>query len=112
LIQNAIDFSPVGAAICIRVDSDIAGQKAKVTIDDEGAGIPDYALPRLFERFYSLQRPGNGRKSSGLGLCFVREAAALHGGSILVENKPEGHGVRAVLRLPLCAAPPMLGGKE
>ena len=58
-------------------------------------------VPRVFERFYSLQRPGNGRKSSGLGLCFVREAAALHGGSIALQNRTDRSGARASLRLPL-----------
>jgi two-component system sensor histidine kinase CreC len=102
LLQNAIDFSPDGGAIRIHVASDAAAQEATITVEDDGPGIPDYALPRLFERFYSLQRPGTGRKSSGLGLCFVREAAALHGGSIEVANRSGTTGTRATLRLPLC----------
>ena len=44
---------------------------------DSGSGIPDYALERIFERFYSLPRE-NGLKSSGLGLAFVQEVARLH----------------------------------
>ena len=103
LLQNAIDFSPEGGAIRIRVAPD-AAQNAEITVEDDGPGIPDYALPRVFERFYSLARPGAGRKSSGLGLCFVREAAALHHGSIHVENRTDTIGTRAVLRLPLRAA--------
>jgi two-component system sensor histidine kinase CreC len=101
LLQNAIDFSPEGGAISVRVAAEAAGEQVEIVVEDEGPGIPDYALPRLFERFYSLQRPGTGRKSSGLGLCFVREAAALHRGSIEVENRADATGVRAVLRLPL-----------
>jgi two-component system sensor histidine kinase CreC len=101
LLQNAIEFSPEGGNVRIRVASHAAAQTAEIIVEDEGPGIPAYALPRIFERFYSLQRPGTGRKSSGLGLCFVREAAALHGGSTVVENRPDGHGVRAILRLPL-----------
>jgi two-component system sensor histidine kinase CreC len=101
LLQNAIDFSPEGGVIRIRVALDPTTQTAGITVEDEGPGIPDYALSRVFERFYSLQRPDTGRKSSGLGLCFVREAAALHGGSIHVENKPDTPGTRAVLRLPV-----------
>ena len=104
LLQNAIDFSPEGGAIRICVASDAAAQNAEITVEDDGPGIPDYALPRLFERFYSLARPGSGRKSSGLGLCFVREAAALHRGSIHVENRADIPGTRAVLRLPLASA--------
>ena len=101
LLQNAIDFSPEGGAIRIRVAAE--AQTATITVEDAGPGIPDYALPRLFERFYSLARPGGGRKSSGLGLCFVREAAALHGGGVEIGNRTDSRGTRAVLRLPLRA---------
>ncbi len=104
LLQNAIDFSPEGGVIRIRVTCDVAAEAAEITVEDEGSGIPDYALSRLFERFYSLARPGSGRKSSGLGLCFVREAAALHRGGIHVENRSDVPGARAVLRLPLASA--------
>lgn len=99
LLQNAIDFAPDSSAICVRLNA--AAGFAEIVVEDEGAGIPDYALPRIFERFYSLQRPANGRKSSGLGLCFVREAAALHRGGVTIENRADRSGVRATLRLPL-----------
>lgn len=102
LLQNAVDFSPEGGVIHVRVASDSSTRQVEITVEDDGPGIPDYALPRIFERFYSLQRPDSGRKSSGLGLCFVREAAALHHGSIWVENRT-GRGARAVLLLPMCA---------
>jgi two-component system sensor histidine kinase CreC len=46
---------------------------AAVRILDEGPGIPDYALTKIFDRFYSLARPSTGKRSSGLGLCFARE---------------------------------------
>ncbi len=102
LLQNAVDFSPEGGKIRVRVGCDASGLGATVTVEDEGTGIPDYALPRLFERFYSLQRPGTGRKSSGLGLCFVREAVALHGGTVQVENRVDGRGAIAKLQIPIC----------
>jgi two-component system sensor histidine kinase CreC len=68
---------------------------------DQGPGIPDYALPRLFERFYSLKHPQTGRKGSGLGLCFVREAMDLHSGTVSLANREDG-GTVAELVLP-CA---------
>ncbi len=106
LLQNAIDFSPDGSAIHVRLTA--TESCAEIVIEDEGGGIPDYALPRVFERFYSLQRPANGRKSSGLGLCFVREAAALHRGSVTIENRADRSGARAILRLPLSKRTPTL----
>ena len=99
LLQNAIDFSPDGGTITISLGYDAARTCVKIVIEDEGPGIPDYARERVFDRFYSLQRPATGKKSSGLGLCFVREAAALHGGSATLENRPDRKGARAVLTL-------------
>lgn len=64
---------------------------------NQGAAIPDYALPRLTERFYSLPRPASGRKSTGLGLNFVQEVAELHGGELRVANVEEG--IEVVLAL-------------
>ena len=97
LLDNAIDFSPVGGRITLLLET--AAGKHTLIVRDHGAGIPDYALPRVFERFYSLARPGTQRKSSGLGLPFVREVAALHGGEVELRNLAEG-GVEARLSLP------------
>jgi two-component system sensor histidine kinase CreC len=97
LLQNAIDFSPAGARItasCSRL-----GDSVELCIDDEGPGIPDYARTRVFEKFFSLERPDTGKKSTGLGLNFVSEVAALHGGAVDVNNLPE-RGLRARLTLP------------
>jgi two-component system sensor histidine kinase CreC len=96
-LQNATEFAPPGGRIAVRVARD--GAHAELTVEDDGPGVPDYALARVFERFYSLPRPDTGRKSTGLGLSFVREIALLHGGEARVENRPEG-GARAALRLP------------
>jgi two-component system sensor histidine kinase CreC len=97
LVQNAIDFSPPGGAIEVAVASAEAG--AEITVADRGAGIPDYAVGRVFERFYSLARPGTGLKGTGLGLTFVREAALLHQGAATLVNR-EGGGALATVRLP------------
>lgn len=98
LIDNAADFSPAGAVIGLRVRHD--GQMLRFDVTDQGPGVPDYALPRVFERFYSLPRPEGGSRSSGLGLCFVAEVAALHEGRAALRNREEG-GAMASLELPL-----------
>lgn len=97
LVRNAIDFSPAGGTVRVEVVAD--GDRVTVSITDEGPGIPGYALDRIFDRFYSLGRPGTGRKSTGLGLNLVREVAKSHGGTIRVVNRPEG-GALAELTLP------------
>jgi two-component system sensor histidine kinase CreC len=72
----------------------------RLSIADSGPGIPDYAKDKIFEKFFSLQRPDTGKKSTGLGLNFVKEVAELHFGSISLENLQQG-GVKATLTLPV-----------
>lgn len=97
LLQNALDFSPAGGAVTVRCAAE-AG-RVRFTVEDNGPGVPDYALPRVFERFYSLPRPGTERKSTGLGLALVREIAHLHGGDAALTNRPDG-GARATFWVP------------
>ena len=97
LLQNAIDFSPKNEKIAITCRNE--NKCIKIMIEDRGPGIPDYALDKVFEKFYSLQRPDAGKKSTGLGLNFVREGVTLHHGEIVLENRESG-GARAILTLP------------
>ncbi len=88
LLDNAIDFSPEYGVIKLSIEMD--QNQCCVKIQDHGAGIPDYAIDRLFERFYSLPRPDTGQRSSGLGLSFVKEVSQAHKGDITLVNLPEG----------------------
>ena len=100
VVDNAIDFSPEGAAIECGCRKAKAGETnaGEIFIADSGPGIPDYALPRVYERFFSLPRPDSGQKSSGLGLSFVRQVVHLHEGKIEISNRtPSGTLVRIVL---------------
>jgi two-component system sensor histidine kinase CreC len=97
LLQNAIDFSPAGGRIQLR--SEVSGGRVNLSVEDQGPGIPDYARDKIFQKFFSLKRPDTGKKSTGLGLNFVREVAILHEGAIRLENLPDG-GFRARLQLP------------
>lgn len=97
LLQNAMEFSPDGGTVSLGWS--VAGGRVEFCVEDAGPGVPDYALPRVFERFYSLPRPGTERKSTGLGLALVREIAHLHGGDATLSNRPEG-GARAVFWVP------------
>lgn len=100
LVDNAIEFSPAGGSIEVSADETWLddGKALVISVRNEGYPIPDYALDRVTERFYSLARPGTGRKSTGLGLNFVQEVAQLHGGEFRIANEPGG--VRAALVLP------------
>jgi two-component system sensor histidine kinase CreC len=97
LLHNALEFSPRGSSIQAKVSH--TKDSVQLTVEDQGPGIPDYALPRIFERFYSLNRPDTGKKSTGLGLSLVREIMLLHGGRVLLENR-RGGGASATLLFP------------
>ena len=98
LLQNALDFSPAGSTVGF--SAVVTADRIVFAVGDEGPGVPDYALPRVFERFYSLPRPGTARKSTGLGLALVREIAHLHGGDATLANGPAG-GAIATLWVPV-----------
>ena len=97
VIDNAIDFSPDAGQITINGYAETGW--LVVSVRDHGMGIPNYAKERIFERFYSLPRPGNRGRSSGLGLSFVKEVMELHQG--LVELVTHNDGTEAVLKFPL-----------
>jgi two-component system sensor histidine kinase CreC len=86
LLQNALDFSPEGGVIEIAAHR--SGDRVRIAVTDDGPGIPDFAGNKIFDKFFSLQRPDTGHKSTGLGLNFVREVATLHGGEVRLENRP------------------------
>lgn len=96
LVDNALDFTPSGGTLSFELVHD--GDRVALSLFNQGEAIPDYAIERVSERFYSLPRPGTGRKSTGLGLNFVEEVMQLHGGALAVDNV-EG-GVRVRLWLP------------
>ncbi|MGV3530992.1 MAG: two-component system sensor histidine kinase CreC [Chthoniobacteraceae bacterium] len=96
LLMNAVAFARENGRITCALEC--AGERCRITVEDDGPGIPDFAQARVFDRFYSLPRPDTGRKSSGLGLALVKEVALLHGGSITLTNR-EGGGATATLEL-------------
>ena len=92
LLDNAIDFAPPGSTVRVELDG------TTVAVQDEGPGVPDYALPRLGERFFTTARPGGERSGSGLGLAIVQRVMALHGGQMVVRNTAPGLRVELVYR--------------
>ena len=96
LLANAVDFSPPGA--CITVTAAEGPGEIHLTIRDHGTGLPDYAAGKIFDKFFSLARPDTGKKSTGLGLPFVKEVISLHNGSVAVRNAHPGLEVE--IRLP------------
>ena len=84
LLQNALDFSPPGSSINIIL------APHRVTIRDQGLGVPPALLNRLGERFFTTARPNGERSGTGLGLPIVTRIMHLHGGSMQVRNTTPG----------------------
>jgi two-component system, OmpR family, sensor histidine kinase CreC len=89
LLENAKAFAPAGTVITIEA------QPGMVTVRDFGPGVPDFALARLGERFFSTARPDGQSKGSGLGLAIVRQIMVLHGGTMVASHAEPG--LRVVL---------------
>jgi two-component system, OmpR family, sensor histidine kinase CreC len=100
LLQNAVEFSSDGGEVRVWIER--AAGEVLLVVEDDGPGIPEFARERIFEKFFSMERPSSGRKGSGLGLSFVREVMTLHGGRVRIESpaNPRG-GTRATLAFPL-----------
>jgi two-component system sensor histidine kinase ChvG len=100
LIDNAVSFSPDRGRISITAEP--FGQHARITIEDQGPGIPSENLETIFHRFYT-QRPAEHEfgKNSGLGLSIARQIVEGMGGRIWAENCKGRTGARFILELPL-----------
>lgn len=97
LLENAIDFTGQGGSITIKAEN--IDQYHHLSISDNGPGIPDYAEDKVFDRFFSLPRPDSQKRSTGLGLSFVREVMFLHQGNAQLSQRP-GTGTVATLNWP------------
>ncbi len=96
LIHNAIKFTPDRGRISISAEP--FDDKIKVSVADTGAGIPAEDLPRIFERFYKVDR-ARGKSGTGLGLAIARHVVEAHGGRIWAESV-EGKGATFYFTVP------------
>jgi two-component system sensor histidine kinase CreC len=93
VLHNAIEFSPEGAAIRTQFSS--KDGRIYASVEDKGSGIPAFAREKVWEKFFSLERPDTGKKGTGLGLSLVREVINLHGGRVSIESPiADGKGCR------------------
>jgi two-component system phosphate regulon sensor histidine kinase PhoR len=96
IVDNALKFTRDGEVV-VTVSSDRAW--VEIAVRDTGPGIPPRDLPRIFERFYKVDRARGGQPGSGLGLSIARHLVELQGGTITAESTP-GTGTLVRVRLP------------
>jgi two-component system, OmpR family, phosphate regulon sensor histidine kinase PhoR len=108
LIDNAVKYTDKGGVtVTLKLgETSPAGREAVVTVQDTGIGISEQHFPRIFERFYTVDK-SHSRKlgGTGLGLAIVKHIVLLHGGSVDVESIP-GEGTTFTVRLPSAAPSP------
>ena len=86
LLDNALDFAPNHAKIWLHLTYVDAQQMMHIQLFNEGPAIPDFALQRIFESYFSLARPVTQQRSSGIGLSIVQQVIEQHHGKISIEN--------------------------
>ncbi len=98
LISNAIKYTPEGGEIWVKTQ--VVGNGVEVIVQDTGIGIPAKDLPRIFERFYQVDKARGPERGTGLGLAIVKEIVQAHGGEIRVYSEGENKGTTFVVWLP------------
>jgi two-component system sensor histidine kinase SenX3 len=98
LVSNAIKYSPPDTKITVSATRE--GASVLISVRDQGYGIPEAGLARIFDKFYRVPRVQDaGVPGTGLGLALVREIAGLHGGTVSVKSELNA-GSTFTLRVP------------
>jgi signal transduction histidine kinase len=97
LIENAVNYTPAGGKV--RLEAQVKEAAAEISVIDNGVGISEEDLPKIFERFYRADKARSG-SGTGLGLAIARWIAGEHGGEIKVQSR-EGAGSTFTVCLPL-----------
>jgi signal transduction histidine kinase len=103
LIDNAVRYTPSRGTVRVRLDG--SESRAVLQVTDSGEGIPASELPRIFERFYRVDK-ARARQTggTGLGLAIVRHVAESHGGMVTVDSEL-GRGTTFTVTLPIAGPP-------
>src|SRR6185436_6730812 len=98
MLDNALKQTPAGGSVTLSAAAVTEG--VMITVQDSGPGIPAEDIPRVFERFYQVDKSRAHAEGLGLGLAITKEIVEAHGGSVSVESQV-GHGAQFRVRLPL-----------
>jgi len=114
LLENAAKYSPDGSPIRVTADIEPGSDEIselRITVADQGAGIPHGEQERVFDKFYRLRGANRRAAGTGMGLAIVRGFVLAHGGRVWVESEPN-HGSTFVVALPLAHEAPSQSQQE
>ena len=104
VLENAARFSPPGGRLQLLLEC--VGDELRISVSDEGPGIPPAERARIFDMFYTAARGDRGGKGTGLGLAICQGIVTAHGGRVTVGDGLSGSGTCMTLHLPLHHQPP------
>jgi len=101
LVANAVAHTPPGGTVVLRANAD--PHSVRIEVSDTGVGIPPEALPKVFDRFFRVDKSrSQASGGTGLGLAIVQSIMVLHNGNAEIQSQP-GHGTRVTLHMPIVA---------
>ncbi|HKQ52402.1 MAG TPA: ATP-binding protein [Pyrinomonadaceae bacterium] len=105
LVDNAAKYSPAGTKIGVKAKGAGRSRAVRLSVEDEGPGIPAELRERVFDKFFRAMRDGDSStrqpSGSGMGLAIAKGIVEAHGGRIWIEEGPNGRGLRVVVTLPI-----------
>ena len=106
ILDNAAKYSPAGSTISIRAEQ--SGSAVQLQIVDEGEGIPERDIEKIFDKFYRVRKGDRVRAGTGLGLPICRGFVEAMGGTMAAANRPDRSGAVITINIPIPADSPHL----